>query len=104
MHNTHNAIKPDKNVFAKERAKAIIFLHHHLHQSLKIEFLMVKHSYIIWSNLYERYGQLKSSILPNACNYCNQFQLQDFKSVYDYNSVLYRINHFTAKTMYKENH
>lgn len=75
MHNTHNAIKPDKNVFAKERAKAIIFLHHHLHQSLKIEFFMVK-----------------------------QFQLQDFKSVYDCNSVLYRINHFTAKTMYKENH
>ena len=69
----------------------MIFLHHHLHQALKTEYLTVKDSHVLWSNLYERYGHLRSVILPNACSEWNVIRLQDFKSVHEYNSVLYRI-------------
>ena len=69
----------------------MIFLWHHLHQALKMEYLTIKDPYVLWSSLYERYGHLKSVILPNARNEWNALRLQDFKSVHEYNSALYRI-------------
>ena len=41
--------------------------------------------------MYERYGYLRSVILPNAHSEWNDLRLQDFKSVYEYNYALYRI-------------
>ncbi|KAK9677329.1 hypothetical protein RND81_11G136700 [Saponaria officinalis] len=46
---------------------------------------------ILWSNLKERYDHQKTVILPNARYDWMHLRLQDFKSVSEYNSVMFRI-------------
>ena len=87
-----NTIKKINNGSStQDRAKAMIFIRHHLHQSIKMEYLATNDPYVLWNSLYERYGHLKSVILPNARNEWNALRLQDFKSVHEYNYALYRI-------------
>jgi hypothetical protein len=53
--NLGNTIKVDNEASQQDRAKAMIFLRHHLHEELKIEYLTVKDPLILWNNLRERY-------------------------------------------------
>ncbi|XP_021734894.1 uncharacterized protein LOC110701570 [Chenopodium quinoa] len=46
-------IKEANKATPQEKAKAMIFLHHHLHEGLKNEYLTVKDPQILWSNLKE---------------------------------------------------
>ncbi|XP_056690343.1 uncharacterized protein [Spinacia oleracea] len=64
-------IKEGNKATSQNKAKAMIFLRHHLHEGLKIEYLTVKDLQILWNNLNER--------------------LQDFKSVSEYNSAMFKI-------------
>ena len=57
-----DTIKNNNDSSFQDRAKAMIYLRHHLHQALKIEYLTIKKPYVLWSNLYERYGHLRSVI------------------------------------------
>ena len=50
----------------QDRAKALIFFHHHLHKGLKNEDLIAKDHFTLWSNLKERYDHQKTVILPKA--------------------------------------
>ncbi|KAK4737832.1 hypothetical protein R3W88_001529 [Solanum pinnatisectum] len=65
---------------SQDKAKAMIFLRHHLDEGLKAEYLTVKDPLELWSGLKERYDHLKATILP-----------RDFKIVCEYNSVVYKI-------------
>ena len=87
-----NTIKNNNDSSTQDRAKAMIFLQHHLHQALKMKYLTIKDPYVLWTSLHERYSYLKSIILPNAHSEWNALRLQDFKSVHEYNSALYRIS------------
>ena len=40
----------------QEKAKAIIFIGHHLHEHLKMEYLIVKDLAILWKKLKKCYG------------------------------------------------
>ena len=53
---------------------------------------MVKDPLIIWKSLKERYDHQKSVILPRARYDWIHLRLQDFKSVGDYNSALFKIS------------
>ncbi|XP_021857945.1 uncharacterized protein [Spinacia oleracea] len=64
-------IKEGNKATCQDKAKAMIFLRHHLHEGLKTEYMTVKDPQILWSNLKER--------------------LQDFKSVSEYNSAMFKI-------------
>ena len=48
-------IKEGNRVFNQDKAKAMIFLRHHLHERLKIEYLTVKDPLTLWNNLKKRY-------------------------------------------------
>ncbi|KAH1097018.1 hypothetical protein J1N35_013939 [Gossypium stocksii] len=48
-------IKEGNEASTQDKAKAIIFLRHHLHEGLKTEYLIVKDPQILWANLKERY-------------------------------------------------
>ena len=104
-------IKNNNDSSTQDRAKAMIFLRHHLHQALKTEYLTIKDPYVLWSSLYERYGHLKSVILPNARNEWNALRLQDFKLVHEYNFALYiitsqlklRVENITDEDMLEKN-
>ncbi|KAK9666121.1 hypothetical protein RND81_14G161900 [Saponaria officinalis] len=84
-------IKEKNTTTDQEKAKAMIFLRHHLNEGLKYEYLTVKDPLTIWTNLKERYDHLKTVILPKARYDWIHLRLQDFKSISDYNSAMYGI-------------
>ncbi|XP_040930097.1 uncharacterized protein [Gossypium hirsutum] len=84
-------IKEGNEESTQDKAKAMIFLRHHLHESLKTEYLTIKDPQILWANVKERYDHQKTKILPKARYEWLNLRLQDFKSVSDYNSAMFRI-------------
>ncbi|XP_074283933.1 uncharacterized protein LOC141608483 [Silene latifolia] len=46
-----HTILVDENSTSQEQAKAIVFLRHHLHENLKIEYLFVEDPKELWDNL-----------------------------------------------------
>ncbi|XP_059625405.1 uncharacterized protein LOC132268593 [Cornus florida] len=90
--NLGETIKKNNNASLQDRAKTMIFLHHHLHEELKTEYLTVKDPLTLWKNLKERYEHQKTVIFPKARYDWIHLRLQDFKSASEYNSVLFKIS------------
>ena len=90
--NLGNAKKEGNQASLKDRAKSLIFLRHHLHENLKNEYLTVKDPLTIWNELKGIYDHQKTVILPKARYDWMHLRLQDFKTVSEYNSILFRIN------------
>ncbi|XP_060206363.1 uncharacterized protein LOC132634064 [Lycium barbarum] len=84
-------ITQDNTTSSQDKAKAMIFLRHHLDEGLKVEYLTVKDPLELWTGLKERYDHIKVTVLPRARYEWIHLRLQDFKTVCDYNSVVYRI-------------
>ena len=59
-------IKEANTATNQDKAKAMIFLRHHLHEGLKAEYLTVKDSLTLWNNLKEKYDHQKTVILSKA--------------------------------------
>ena len=75
----------------RDKANALIFMRRHLHDSLKVQYLMVRDPLELWTKLRERYDHMKAVILPQAQYAWQHLRLQDFKSVSEYNSALFDI-------------
>ena len=90
--NLGNTIKEGNTASQQNRAKALIFLHHHIDEGLKSEHLTGKDPLIIWKCLKERYDHQNIVILPRARYDWIHLRPQDFKSVSDYNSTLFKIS------------
>ncbi|XP_016486394.2 uncharacterized protein LOC107806696 [Nicotiana tabacum] len=86
-----NIIIQENEISGQDKAKAMIFLRHHLDEWLKTEYLTLKDPFELWSSLKERYDHLKATILPRARYEWIHLRLQDFKTVSEYNSVVFRI-------------
>ncbi|XP_071909771.1 uncharacterized protein [Coffea arabica] len=86
-----NTIVNENDVSNQDRAKAMIFLRRHLDEALKIEYLTVKDPLVLWQDLKERFNHLKLVVLPKAQYDWLHLRLQDFKSVNEYNSAMFRI-------------
>ena len=70
----------------------MIFIRHHFHEVLKTKYFIVKDPLILWNNLKERYEHQKTVILLKARYDWMHLRLQDFKSVSEYNSTLFKIS------------
>ena len=90
--NLRVTIKKENQASLQDHAKALIFLCHHHHEGLKNEYLTVKDPFTLWSNLKERYDHQKTMILPKAQYDWMYLRLQDFKTVSEYNSTLFKIS------------
>ena len=90
--NLGETIKEGNQRSLQDRAKALIFLRHHLHEDLKIEYLTVKDPLILWTELKKRFDHQKTMILPKARYDWMHLRLQDFKTVSEYNSALFKIS------------
>ncbi|XP_028789929.1 uncharacterized protein LOC114745922 [Neltuma alba] len=90
--NLEDTIKEGRQASDQDKAKAMIFLRHHLHEGLKIEYLTIKDPLVLWNNLKERYDHQKTVIRPKAHYDWMHLRLQDFKSVIEYNSAMFRIS------------
>ncbi|MCF7184023.1 retrotransposon gag domain-containing protein [Corynebacterium sp. MC-13] len=86
-----DTIKENNQSSNQDKAKAMIFLRHHLHEGLKREYLTVKDPLVLWDNLKDRYDHQKTIILPKARYEWMHLRLQDFKSVSNYNSAVFKI-------------
>ncbi|XP_075076914.1 uncharacterized protein LOC142163517 [Nicotiana tabacum] len=86
-----DAIKDKDKASTQDCAKALIFLCHHIDEGLKIEYLTVKDPFVLWNGLKERYDNLKLVTLPQTRYYWAHLRLQDFKSVSEYISAMFRI-------------
>ena len=69
----------------------MIFNRHHLYEGLKVEYLIIKYSFVLWRNLKERYDFQKFTILPQARYDWLHLSLQDFKLVNYYNYAFKKI-------------
>ncbi|GAV85168.1 hypothetical protein CFOL_v3_28606, partial [Cephalotus follicularis] len=84
-------IDEDNAASNEERATALIFLRHHIDDDLKYEYLIVENPLELWQNLNDRFEHLKTVVLPKALNDWSQLRFQDFKTVSEYNSTLFKI-------------
>ncbi|XP_026383347.1 uncharacterized protein LOC113278824 [Papaver somniferum] len=89
--NLVHTIKAGNAASQQDRALALIFLRHHIQDGLISEYLTVKDPEVMWSCLKDRYDHLKMVILLKVKNDWLNLRLQDFKSVSEYNSALFRI-------------
>ncbi|KAJ0454673.1 hypothetical protein HanIR_Chr15g0742771 [Helianthus annuus] len=89
--NLGDTIKEGNKASTQDKAKAMIFLRHHIHEALKSEYLTIKDPLVLWTNLKERYDHQKTVILPRARYEWINLRLQDFKSISEYNSAMFRI-------------
>ena len=85
-------IKHGNNASNQDKAKAMIFLRQHLHEGLKAEYLTIKDPLVLWNNLKERYDHQKTVILPKSRYDWMHLRFQDYKTVSEYNSVMFRIS------------
>ncbi|CAN6717808.1 unnamed protein product [Malus baccata var. baccata] len=89
--NLGETIKKDNSASSQDRAKAMIFISHHLDEGLKSEYLMVEYPLTLWKALKNRYNHQKTVNLPMACYEWTHLRIQDFKTVAEYNSAMFRI-------------
>lgn len=90
--NLGNTIQQENQASLQDRAKALIFLRHHLDEGLKTEYLTVKDPLTLWNDLKDRYDHQKTVILPKARYDWIHLRLQDFKTIAEYNSALFKIS------------
>ncbi|XP_020248256.1 uncharacterized protein LOC109825775 [Asparagus officinalis] len=86
-----STIDPASQSTSAQKAKALIFLRHHLNKDLKNEYLTEKDPDILWQSLKDRFDQQTTIMLPQAQYDWLNLRFQDFKSVTEYNSTLHRI-------------
>ncbi|XP_015167816.1 uncharacterized protein [Solanum tuberosum] len=84
-----DSIIEGNNTLSQDKAKAIIFLRHHLNENPKVEYLTVKDPLELWVGLKGRYDHLKATVLPMARYEWMHLRLQDYKTVIEYNFVVF---------------
>ena len=89
--NLGDTIREESSSSSQNRAKAMIFIHRHLDEALKSEYLTVEDPLALWEALRSRYNHQTTVILPKARYEWSHLRIQDFKSVAEYNSALFRI-------------
>ncbi|XP_074378178.1 uncharacterized protein LOC141719705 [Apium graveolens] len=63
---------------------------HHIHEDLKSEYLTIKNPPTLRNNLKDRFDHQKLVYLPSARYDWINLRLQDFKSIAEYNSALFK--------------
>lgn len=90
--NLGETIVDDNVATSQDRAKAMIFIRRHLHEGLKEEYLTVENPLILWKALEDRYDHHRTITLPKARYDWSTLRLQDFKSISEYNSAMFKIS------------
>ena len=61
-----DALVEDGTTTTKDKANALIFIRRHLHDSLKVQYLMVRDPLELWTKLKEQYDHMKKVVHPQA--------------------------------------
>ena len=90
--NLAETIREENSAPSQDRAKAMIFIHRHLDEGLKSEYIMVEDPLALWKALRNRYDHQKTVIFPRAHYEWTYLRIHDFKSMTGYNSTMFRIS------------
>ncbi|GKF16236.1 hypothetical protein Tco_0061154, partial [Tanacetum coccineum] len=63
-----DTIQAGKETTVEQKAKAMIFLRHHLHENLKIEYLTIKDPLVLWNHLKDIYSRPTGSAPLSEAN------------------------------------
>ncbi|KAK8366464.1 hypothetical protein V6Z12_A02G122500 [Gossypium hirsutum] len=83
-----NTILADKEAFNQDKAKATIFIRHHLHEGLKMKYLTVKDHLELSKNLKEQFDHSEIVILPKARYDWIHLRLKHFQPFHATNVLL----------------
>jgi len=84
-------ITENNNANEKDRYRAILIIRHHLAESLKDQYLTIENPLDLWNELKSRYDHQRTVILPKARFDWTNLRIQDYKSMDEYNSALFKI-------------
>ncbi|XP_048494608.1 uncharacterized protein LOC125494820 [Beta vulgaris subsp. vulgaris] len=73
------------------QTKALVYLKNHIHEELKSEYILVEDPKELWDNLKDRFEHLQRIIALRAQHEWSVLRFQDFASIREYNSVVFRI-------------
>nr|XP_017185198.1 uncharacterized protein LOC108172303 [Malus domestica] len=90
--NLGETIKKDNSASSQDWVKAMIFICRHLDEGLKSEYLTVEDPLTLWKALKNRYNHQKTVILPRARYERAHLRIQDFNTVAEYNSAMFKIS------------
>ncbi|XP_048621484.1 uncharacterized protein LOC106434687 [Brassica napus] len=85
-----DTIIKSNNETDKNRYMAIGIIRHHLIEGLKDQYITMENSLELWDALQHRYDHQKTVLLPKARNDWKNLRFLDYKSVDEYNSVLFK--------------
>ncbi|XP_048630557.1 uncharacterized protein LOC125603866 [Brassica napus] len=86
-----DTITEDNNSSDKDKNRAIYMMRHHFQENLKTQYMTMENPYDLWIALQRRYDHQKTVLLPKAQYDWKHIRFLDYKSVDEYNSVLFRI-------------
>ena len=89
--NLGGTITEDTEPSVKNKYQAIVIIRHHLAEGLKDQYLTIEDPLELWTELKNRYDHQKTVILPKALYDWRNLRIQDYKSVEEYNSVMFKI-------------
>ena len=72
-------MKENGEANGKDKTNTLIFICHHLHKNLKVQYLTIKDPMDLWTKLSERYDHMKIVILPQVQYAWQYLRLQDYK-------------------------
>ncbi|KAK1583611.1 hypothetical protein Q3G72_025509 [Acer saccharum] len=75
----------------QDKSTAMVIIRHHLHEDLKAQYLTVTEPDVLWQELKDQFDNQPDVALPNARYQWQHLRFQDFKSVSEYNSALFKI-------------
>ncbi|XP_010430940.1 PREDICTED: uncharacterized protein LOC104715207 [Camelina sativa] len=84
-------IEDDNNCSKGDKYKAIMYIRHHMDESLKSQYLTIEDPLELWTELTNKYGHQKMVLLPKAQVDWKTLRVQDFKSMDRYNLELFKI-------------
>ncbi|KAL5796609.1 hypothetical protein ACOSQ2_001429 [Xanthoceras sorbifolium] len=87
----YDTIEEGNESSEKDKSTAMVILRHHLHQDLKAQYLTITEPEVLWQELKDRYNHQSAITLPNARYEWQHLRFQDYKSVSQYNSAMFRI-------------
>ncbi|XP_013648681.1 uncharacterized protein LOC106353467 [Brassica napus] len=86
-----DTITEDNNSSDKDKNRAIYMMRHHFQENLKTQYMTMENPYDLWIALQRRYDHQKTVLLPKAQYDWKHIRFLDYKSVDEYNLVLFRI-------------
>ena len=85
------AIENGAEAYEQDKSTAMVIICHHRHEDLKAQYLTVTEPKVLQQELEDRFDNQPDVALSNAKCQWQHLRFQDYRSVSEYNSALFKI-------------